>query len=64
MGRKKGAKFRRSLLLHLGGAASELATAIETSAPGCTLYLAAVITCWPGDKPSSTTERPSIEFVT
>jgi len=39
--------------------ASELATAVLTSAPGCTLYWPAVITCCPGDSPSSTTDRPS-----
>ncbi len=57
---------RRNSVAHcwstLAEPVSELATAVLTSAPGCTLYWPAVITCCPGDRPSSTTERPSIEF--
>src|SRR5207245_2095109 len=48
----------------LGWTASELATAVLTRVPGWTLYWPAVITCCPGDKPLSTTERPSIDLVT
>ncbi len=47
-----------------GCAGSELATAVLTRVPGWTLYWPAVITCSPGDRPSSTTERPSIDWLT
>ena len=50
--------------LTLACAGSELATAVVTSVPGWTLYWPAVITCCPGDRPSSTTERPSIDWLT
>ena len=50
--------------LTLGCAGSELATAVLTSVPGETLYWPAVITCCPGDRPSSITERPSIDWLT
>src|SRR4029077_17572099 len=50
--------------LTLAWAGSELATAVLTPVPGETLYCPAVITCSPGDNPSSTTERPSIDRVT
>ena len=38
--------------------------AVLTRLPGWTLYWPAVITCIPGESPSSTTERPSPDFVT
>ena len=50
--------------LTLVWAASELATAVLTRTPGCTRYCPAVITCCPGDRPSSITERPSIDWPT
>ncbi len=61
----RGDSLRSFALMTLAcGLAPNSATAVVTSEPGCTLNWPAVITRSPGDSPSSTTERPSIDRVT